>query len=287
MTRREAEQIVERFASKRVLVVGDLMVDEYIGGSVSRVSPEAPVLVLNAQSHVFMPGGAANVVAQIRALGAEAVLAGVVGRDVVGERLIEELRSLGADTSAVVVAADRPTTQKTRIVAGAQQVVRVDREVRAPLPPDVADALAGRAAEPASATFYAGADVAQFNKHEADLALGTTRSFEDGDETFHAAGTRLCALLAVRRLLITRGAQGLTLFDENGGHTDIPARRVDVFDGTGAGDSTISGLTLALAAGASPVQAAAIGNAAGGAVVRKVGVATAAPGEILALFDIA
>ena len=328
MTRREAEQIVERFASKRVLVVGDLMVDEYIGGSVSRVSPEAPVLVLNAQSHVFMPGGAANVVAQIRALGAEAVLAGVVGRDVVGERLIEELHNLGADTSAVVVTADRPTTQKTRIVAGAQQVVRVDREVRAPLPPDVADALASRAAElltvcdallfsdydkgvlgralvriliekarpralpvtanpkPASATFYAGADVAQFNKHEADLALGTTRSFEDGDETFHAAGTRLCALLAVRRLLITRGAQGLTLFDENGGHTDIAARRVDVFDGTGAGDSTISGLTLALAAGGSPVQAAAIGNAAGGAVVRKVGVATAAPGEVLALFDI-
>jgi len=329
MTRSEAEQIVERFASKRVLVVGDLMVDEYIGGSVSRVSPEAPVLVLNAESHAFMPGGAANVVAQIRALGAEAVVAGVVGRDAVGERLIEELQGLGADTSAVITSDDRPTTQKTRIVAGTQQVVRVDREVRAPLPPDVAQSLIERAIQllsvcdallfsdydkgvlgralvraliesararslpvtanpkPPSATFYEGADVAQFNKGEADTALGTTHGFESAeDDTFHASGTRLRALLGVRQLLVTRSAQGLTLFGEDGNHADIAPHRVDVFDGTGAGDSTISGLTLALAAGATPLQAAAIGNAAGGAVVRKVGVATAAPAEILALFDL-
>lgn len=328
MTRSEAEQIVARFASKRVLVVGDLMVDEYISGHASRVSPEAPVLVLNAEAHVFLPGGAANVVAQVRALGAEAVVAGVVGRDAAGERLMDELRALGADTSAVISSDDRPTTQKTRIMAGAQQMVRVDREVRAPLPASVAQSLAGRAAEllsvcdallfsdydkgvlgrvlvrtlveeagargipvtanpkPASATFYAGADMAQFNKSEADLALGTTHGFEGSDETFHAAGTRLRALLDVCFLLVTRGAQGLTLFDAKGGHVDIAPHHVEVFDGTGAGDSTISGLTLALAAGAAPVQAAAIGNAAGGAVVRKVGVATAAPGEILALFDL-
>ncbi len=328
MTRSEAEQIVERFAAKRVLVVGDLMVDEYIGGSVSRVSPEAPVLVLNAESHAFMPGGAANVVAQIRALGAEAVVAGVVGRDAVGERLIEELQNLGADTSALVASDDRPTTQKTRIVAGTQQLVRVDREVRAPLPPGVAGTLIERATQllsvcdallfsdydkgvlgrplvralieaarargipvtanpkPASARNYEGADVAQFNRVEADAALGTTHGFEGaGDETFHAAGTRLRALLGVRFLLVTRGAQGLTLFDPDGGHADLAPHRVEVFDGTGAGDSTISGLTLALAAGASPIQAAALGNATGGAVVRKVGVATAAPAEVLALFD--
>jgi len=233
---------------------------------------------------------------------------------------------LGADASAVLTSDDRPTTQKTRIVAGTQQVVRVDREVRAPLPSGVAGTLIERATQllsvcdallfsdydkgvlgrplvralieaargipvtanpkPASARNYEGADVAQFNRVEADAALGTTHGFEGAaNETFHAAGTRLRALLGVRFLLVTRGAQGLTLFDPHGGHADLAPHRVEVFDGTGAGDSTISGLTLALASGASPVQAAAVGNATGGAVVRKVGVATAAPAEVLALFD--
>jgi D-beta-D-heptose 7-phosphate kinase/D-beta-D-heptose 1-phosphate adenosyltransferase len=330
MTRAQTEALVCRFASRRVLVVGDLMVDEYIHGRVSRLSPEAPVPILDADVHAFVPGGAANVVSQIRALGAEAVVAGVAGRDVAGERLIAELNALEADTSAVITSQDRPTTQKTRIVAGGQQIVRVDHEKRAPLPAEIAGVLADRAREllpvcdavlfsdydkgvlgratvralieaardlpvtanpkPASARFYAGADIVQFNRVEADQALGAdVRSFEDeGEEGFHQAGARLCALLGVRGLLVTRGALGLTLFrapnEENGRYTDVAAHRVEVFDGTGAGDSTISGLTLALAAGADLDAAAAIGNAVGGAVVRKAGVATAAPDEVLALF---
>ena len=326
MHKEQAQTILERFAHKRVLVVGDLMVDEYVWGNVSRVSPEAPVLVVDADSHTFVPGGAANVVHNLKVLGAEALVAGVVGRDAVGERLLDELRLLGADTSAVVMTDDRPTTQKTRIVAGSQQIVRVDRERRGALPPDIAQQLAGRASEllsvcdallfsdydkgvlaeptvrvlmeaarrseavvtanpkPPSSRFYRDADLVQLNKAEAEQASGAhlTRTPEDA---FHAAGTRLRATLDVRNLLVTRSAQGMTIFKASGDFVDIQPHRVEVYDGTGAGDTTVSALTLALACGASIEEAATLGNAAGGAVVRKVGVATATTHEIASMFE--
>ena len=137
--------------------------------------------------------------------------------------------------------------------------------------------------KPASARFYADVEVAQFNRSEADEA-SRSHAFDADDLTFHEAGKQLRAALGIRNLLVTRGAQGLTLFDAQGGYTDTPAHRVEVFDGTGAGDSTIAGLTLALAAGATLADAVEIGNAAGGAVVRKVGVVTATRDEIAALF---
>lgn len=283
-------------------------------------------MIVDAESHTFVPGGAANVVHNLRVLGAEVVVAGVIGRDAVGERLLDELRLLGADTSAVVFSDDRPTTQKTRIIAGAQQVVRVDREKRTPLPAEVAakllditgelitvcdallysdydkgvltettvHALTERARKsgavitanpkPPSAAFYRGVDVAQLNKTEAEQASGA-HLMRVPDDAFHAVGTEFRKRLDVRHLLITRSAQGLTLFFEDGNWADLPAHLVEVFDGVGAGDTTIAALTLALTAGADVVEAAAIGNAAGGAVVRKVGVATAAPAEIAAMFD--
>ena len=329
MTAQQAEQILARVAGKRILVIGDLMVDEYIWGHVSRVSPEAPVMVVEAESHTFVPGGAANVVHNLRVLGAEVVVAGVVGRDVVGERLLDEMRSLGADTSGVVVAEDRPTTQKTRVIAhsqsGSQQVVRVDREKRAPLPDPAAVKLIGVSRDlmtvsdallfsdydkgvlaeptvqtltevarhrgvvvtanpkPSSAAFYRGASVIQLKKMEAEHASGV-HLVRVPEDTFHEVGMRLRQRLGVDNLLITRSAQGLTVFTEDGGFTDIAPHLVEVFDGTGAGDSTISALTLALAAGTGVVDAAAIGNAAGGAVVRKIGVATARADEIAAMF---
>lgn len=326
LTRSEADAILTRFSGLRVLVVGDLMADEYVRGSASRVSPEAPVLVLDALEESFVPGGAANVAAQLLTLGARVMVAGAVGADTVGDKLCESLGRMGADVSAVVRASDRPTTQKTRIVAGTQQIVRVDREKRGPLPADVARKLAyvseqalsesdallfsdydkgvlaqttvkhlAEAArqkgvvatanpKPASVRFYAGIDIAQLNRVEADAASRSHNFDSSDDATFHQAGTKLRAALAVRNLLVTRGAQGLTLFDESGNYTDMPAHRVEVFDGTGAGDSTIAGYTLALAAKAPLADAIAIGNASGGAVVRKAGVVTATREEIAALF---
>ena len=321
-----------RFTGKRALVIGDLMVDEYIRGNVSRVSPEAPVPVLDIVAESFVPGGAANVAKQLIDLGAEVMVAGVVGADAAGERLKENLGIIGADVSAVIVAYDRPTTQKTRIVAGAQQIVRVDREKRDPLPDftatrliqcatkllprcdvilfsDYLKGVLGRETvraliaagqekgiiitanpKPASAKFYEGIDVAQFNRSEADqtaqaYALPGNDPFESPDAgAFHEAGTRLRTALSVKNLLVTRGGEGVTVFHEGDLYTDMPAHRVEVFDGTGAGDSTIAALTLALASSASITDAIALGNASGGAVVRKAGVVTATREEIASLF---
>jgi rfaE bifunctional protein kinase chain/domain len=332
MTREQVQQILSRFDGLRVLVVGDLMIDEYVWGHASRISPEAPVLVLDAAHETFVPGGAANVAKQLVDLGASVMVAGAVGEDVAAERLKADLGRMGADTAAVVTTADRPTTQKTRIVAGAQQLVRVDREKRSPLPDEAAARLLRQATvalescdallfsdydkgvltretvrsliaaarekgivvtanpKPASARSYADINVAQLNRTEADqaaraYALPGTDPFESPDaETFHDAGKRLRAALGVENLLVTRSGDGLTVFHSDDGYTDVPAHRVDVYDGTGAGDSTIAGLTLALAAGTSLSDAVAIGNAAGGAVVRKVGVVTATREEIAALF---
>lgn len=128
-----AQQILDGFADKRVLVVGDVMLDEYVWGKVSRISPEAPVMVVDADRETYVPGGAANVVNNLCALGAAASIVGIIGEDGAGARLVEKLREEGANTDGLVSSASRPTTRKTRIIAHAQQVVRVDHERRDPV----------------------------------------------------------------------------------------------------------------------------------------------------------
>lgn len=325
ITRSRAEEILSQFAGLKVLVVGDLMLDEHIRGVATRVSPEAPVLVVESREETFVPGGAANVANQLLAFGAKVFVAGVVGKDTAGDRLLENLGTMGADTTTVIRADDRPTTQKTRIVAGNQQIVRVDREKRGALPTKTSQKLIASAKailpecdavlfsdydkgvltretihslsemakthhivvtanpKPPTIRHYAGIDVAQLNRSEADQA-SHSHKFESPDEiTFHEAGKRLRQTLEVQNLLVTRGGDGLTIFTHDGNYTDIPAHRVEFYDGTGAGDSTIAGLTMALAAKATLVEAVEIGNAAGGAVIRKFGVVTANREEILSL----
>ena len=327
LTKPQAESLLSRFAGKRVLVIGDLMADEYVWGHAGRISPEAPVLVLDAARETFVPGGAANTANQLITLGATVFVAGAVGKDAAGERLVDAMQTAGANVSAIVQTTDRPTTQKTRIVAGAQQLVRIDREKRGPLPSGMANKLLAQASEllahcdallfsdyikgvisrdlvqkllpvarqhnvvvtanpkPASAKYYSGIDLAQFNRVEADETARTHDFDSSDDKTFHSAGTKLRATLGLKNMIVTRSADGLTVFKEAGDWNDVPPHRVEVFDGTGAGDSTIAGTTLALASGASVLEAVAIGNAAGGAVVRKVGVVTATRDEIAALFS--
>ena len=321
--------ILENFPGRRVLVIGDLMADEHIWGHVNRISPEAPVPIVEVERETFVPGGAANTAAQLVAFEAQVFVAGVVGDDAAGGKLREALHALGADTEAVVTATDRPTTRKTRVTAGsyqgAQQIVRVDREKRAPLTAETEDALVAACQailergcdallfsdylkgvltetlvarlsaiarvqgivvtanpKPASVAFYKDADLVQLNRKEADEASRSTL-FESLDDTlFHDAGARLREVLEVRNLLVTRGARGLTLF-ESERYVDVGAVPVEVFDGTGAGDSTIAGITMGLAAGGTVEQAVRLGNASGGAVVRHVGVVTATRPEVAAL----
>ncbi len=130
MNTQRAQEILNNFDGRKVLVVGDVMLDEYVWGRVSRISPEAPVMVVDAERHTFVPGGAANVVNNLCALGAKAAIAGVVGEDSAGVTLREKLEEEGADVSALIATGDRPTTLKTRIIAHSQQVVRVDHEKR-------------------------------------------------------------------------------------------------------------------------------------------------------------
>jgi len=142
LTPERLNEILMAFPGRRVLVVGDVMVDEYIWGTVSRISPEAPVMVVDAQRHTFVPGGAANVVNNIQALGASAKIIGVIGEDEAGQRLAGELGRRGVDVSDLVLDPSRPTTVKTRIIAHGQQVLRVDRERRHPISSDIARRVA-------------------------------------------------------------------------------------------------------------------------------------------------
>ncbi len=329
MNTQRAQEILDQFQDKKVLVVGDVMLDEYVWGKVSRVSPEAPVMVVDADSHTFVPGGAANVVNNVCALGAKALIAGLVGEDGAATTLKEKLVEEGADIAGLISVSERPTTLKTRVIAhtqqGAQQVLRVDHERREGVGAEIqarvmaflsetvphCDALLlsdyqkgllvrdlvrsvadlGRAQgkvitgnlKPKGIASHCRLTMITLNVFEASEASGLLLGDGGDDEgTLQAAGRMLLRKSGADNVLITRGAHGLTLFSADGAVFHLPAHPVEVFDGTGAGDTTITTLTLALAAGATPEEAVTLANAAGAVVVRKLGVATATRAEILA-----
>jgi len=308
-----------RFERARVLVVGDLMLDEYIWGAVSRISPEAPVPVVQVRSESVRLGGAANVAANVRALGAQVSLVGVVGNDVAGERLVHELERIGIKGDTVLVDRGRATTIKTRVVAGSQHVVRFDREAVADLPASGVRALSGRlrdllpeadaliisdygkgvitgplvrallplarrhrvrvVVDPKLALFrfYRRVAVITPNTHEA--AAAAARPIRSEDELV-AVGKMLRARLDADNLLMTRGEQGMSLFERDGSVTHIPAVAKEVYDVTGAGDTVVATVALGLAARLPVRQVAMLANQAAGVVVGKVGTATVSREEL-------
>ncbi len=308
------------FQGKRVVVIGDLMLDEHIWGTVGRISPEAPVMVVDVDETDYRPGGAANVAANLRALGAEVALLGVVGDDEGGMVLQDRLDQVGIDTAGLVVDPDRPTTRKTRIWASHRhQVVRVDRESRQRIPAKVTRTLIDRihhAASDIDAVLLSDYDKGVITRDVARTAIKLAatagkvsvsnpkpRSVEcysrvgvvtlnqseasaasrvDISDTgdVERAGLYLLDLIRASGLVITRGAHGLSVFDGAGGIWHIPAIESEVYDVAGAGDTVVSALTLALASGLRLADAGLIANCAGGAVVRKVGVATTSVEEI-------
>lgn len=307
------EEILTQFPQRRVLVLGDIMVDEYIWGAVSRISPEAPVPVVEVENENIRLGGAANVVANIRALRGQADLVGVAGGDSMAERLLHEIEQIGVKLDGVVVDRSRKTTIKTRVVAGSQHVVRFDRESTEELDDglrgrmqglvqdrlDHVDALVisdygkgvinarllevvvplARArgvvtvVDPKINHFdlYRQVSVLTPNHREAMAAWGRPIR---GEAEVAAAGRHLLDRLKVQAVLVTRGERGMSLFEGNGHVSQIPAVAKEVFDVTGAGDTVVGAMALALASRATMVEAAQVANHAAGVVVGKRGTAT-------------
>lgn len=303
-----------RFPDRPILVVGDLMLDEFIWGQVSRISPEAPVPVVEVRRRTHAVGGAANAAANAAALGGRVTLAGVVGDDAEGRRVAELLRGQGIDTAGLVTDATRPTTTKTRVVAHSQQMVRIDHEQPGPIGEPVAAALltaaqgalarvracvvsdygkgvltpavvgqliadARRAGVPVIVdpkgtdyTKYAGATVVKPNQMEAGKVLN--RDLRT-DAEVDLAGADLRAILgADSAVLITRGPQGMSLFEPGKEIVHVPTQAREVFDVTGAGDTVAGAMAMTLAAGGSLEEACRLASLAAAVVVAKLGTAT-------------
>ena len=319
------ESVVRQFAGKRLLVVGDMVADQYIVGRPTRISREAPVLIL-AHSHQFtVPGGAMNPGANARSLGAEVYLAGVIGDDVAGRDLRSVLLEQGIYVDGLISEPGRPTSTKTRILAGGtqlvqQQIVRVDRIDDSELDPEsvrritryvhetirsvdaliVSDYENGvinqaiiEACLPVarelgkSITVDSHGDLIRFqnvtaltpNQPEAEATLGMRITDQ---ASLELAGQRLLAETSAQGVLITRGSEGMSLFEHGREPLHLaPSNLTEVYDPTGAGDTVAATFTLALVAGASMSQAAVLANMAAGLVVRRLGCATNTPEELI------
>jgi D-beta-D-heptose 7-phosphate kinase/D-beta-D-heptose 1-phosphate adenosyltransferase len=306
--------ILHKFRGSPVLVVGDLMLDEFVWGQVSRISPEAPVPVVEVRKRTFVAGGAANTAANIASLGGRPVIAGIVGDDTSGDRVGELLTKSGVALDGVVRDGERPTTTKTRIVAHSQQLVRIDHESHAAIHTDRIDELLARiddalphvracvisdygkgvitaavaqavivrcqahaipsVIDPKGTDYrkYSGATLVKPNLGEAAKALN--REITDA-AMLQQAGRDLIELLGGRTsLLITQGAQGMSLFERLRPMLHVPAAAREVYDVTGAGDTVAGVIALALAAGGNLEAGCRLASAAAAIVVGKAGTAT-------------
>jgi D-beta-D-heptose 7-phosphate kinase/D-beta-D-heptose 1-phosphate adenosyltransferase len=315
---KRAEALIEKFKKVRILVIGDLIMDHFIWGKVRRISPEAPVPVVEVTSESIVLGGSANVVNNIHSLGGRAAITGVIGNDNDGRRLVDMLKAKGIESEGIIKDARRPTTIKTRIIAHSQQMVRFDREKKDRIEPDTTakvlsyikkavktadlvvisdyakglisqqlveetNAACQKLGKPVAVDpkvehfdYYKGVTIVTPNNLEASQASGVDIL---DDETLHRAGEVLFNRLGCQALLITRGENGMSLF-ETASETHIPTVAKEVFDVSGAGDTVIGTLALALASGASFREAAVLANFAAGVVVGKVGTATLSPEEL-------
>jgi rfaE bifunctional protein kinase chain/domain len=319
--------LIESFAGKRVLVIGDMVADEYVIGNPTRISREAPVLILELNEERTVPGGAANVAVNARSLDAEVFLAGVVGDDLPGQRLRQAIADLGMHQEGVATHPARPTSTKRRILAGSSQlvrqhIVRIDRVDRSDLDDGCMDGIidyigsilprvdavvlsdyengvisprilesclpAARELEKVivadshgSLFRFQGVTAITPNQPEAEATLGVTITTPaELDE----AGERLLAGSHAKSILVTRGAEGMSLFEAGKPPVHLPVYRLDhaseIVDTNGAGDTVAATYTLALTAGASFTEAAYLANAAAALVVRRLGTASNTPQEL-------
>jgi rfaE bifunctional protein kinase chain/domain len=320
----QLHDIVNRMSGKRIAVLGDYMLDRYIWGSVSRISPEAPVPVVEVQRESTVPGGAGNVVRNLAAIGVVPLVCGVIGRDEAGANLSQHLTEMGGQLEPLLQAQDCSTTMKIRVIGNRQQVVRVDydhgMQLSEKLHQDLVDATltAFRGADavvfsdyskgtmtaslcrnllsearqmhlpvcvdpkPYSISHYHGATLISPNETEANSATGIHIT---DDASAVTAARKLQADGDLDAAVITRGGKGMCLCEAEGPAHLIPAVNTEVFDVTGAGDTSIAVLCAAIASGASFLQATIIANTAGGEVVRHIGCATVTPERLHQALD--
>ena len=314
------QRLAQGFGRQRVLVVGDLMLDAYIWGKVKRVSPEAPVPVVQLSRRSEIPGGAGNVALNLAALGLNVVVVGLIGDDEAGQRICRLVEAAGIQCRPVVASDGRPTIVKTRVVVGHQQLLRIDEEVAAPgfeidqdrlleaiqfvlsdelaavvisdydkvaMTPRICRTLITEAqsrlpilVDPKGRDFqkYGGATVMTPNRHEFEQVAGVS----DLDEpSFREAGKQMRDELGLDFLAVTRGAIGVSVFDDDG-YRIIPAVPRPVFDVSGAGDTLIATLTAGLIFRLGRDDAVRLANLAAGIVVGKVGTASVGIDELLA-----
>jgi len=319
-----ARALLKAMRARRVLVLGDVMLDEFVWGKVARISPEAPVPVVEVENQSFHLGGAGNVAANVRSLGGAAVLAGVIGEDAAGERVRSALAAAGVEPMLLASPDGRPTTVKTRIVAHHQQVVRADRERSDEIARDLATALCEGVrrilrschavvvsdyqkgvvtadlmrrllplarrhrlpvlVDPKVRHFARYRRVSLVTPNQLEAEQATDQTIRTADDLL-AAGRRLLSMLGCRAVLITRGEHGMSLFERGRRAVHIPTAAREVYDVTGAGDTVIATLALALSAGAGFAEAAVLANHAAGVVVGKLGTAQATPEELLAAVE--
>jgi D-glycero-beta-D-manno-heptose-7-phosphate kinase len=328
IVRSRLQSLISDFRGKRVLVIGDMVADEYLIGRPTRIAREAPVLILELSEERTIPGGAANVAVNARTLGAEVFLAGVVGNDLPGQRLRRAISDLQMYQEGLVTDAHRPTSTKTRILAGSpqivqQHIVRIDRvdtsEVGQPgrgqiidyvqhllptidaivlsdyengvISPEIIESCIPRARHldkvlvvdsHGSLFRFQGVTALTPNQPEAELTLGMTITSQ---AELEKAGQRLLDGSHAKSVLITRGGEGMSLFEIDRPPLHLPVHRLDhgseIVDTNGAGDTVAATFTLALTTGASFAESAYLANAAAALVVRRLGCASNTPEELM------
>lgn len=309
--RRRLLDLLGAFKKAKILVIGDFILDQFIWGKVDRISPEAPVPVVNVQSESFMLGGSLNVANNIHSLGGSVYPCGVVGRDLAGRMLLKTIRKQGIETGGIVYAPDRPTALKTRIIAHSQQLVRFDREKTTDISAELSQKILKFVQQQMAGVQVViledyGKGVIQpelirqvvrlAKKHKKPVLvdpkeknfsyyLGVTTVTPNRKEAYAAcgAGSSEWPLEKVGRtllkkwkcesVLITLGEEGMVLFEKNAPATKIPTAAREVYDVSGAGDTVIGTFALALASGAKMREAAMLSNFAAGVVVAKLGTA--------------
>ena len=322
--KRELVDIIEQLKGQRVLVLGDMVADIYLDGRISRISREAPVLVLEQAAEKIVAGGAANVVNNAATLGGRVFAAGLVGLDSGAKGLKRILEGNGANTEGLFCDEKRPTISKTRIIAGgratvSQQIVRIDKESKEPMAPAfeaellqyiknllpkmggvvLSDYGSGTITEKIKTAIFSYCrahaiptivdsryDIHRFcgvdyvKQNDAELAAAVGRELRTEDDLYDA-GQELLKELDAKGVLITRGEKGMVLFEADGAIHDIPVSdKSEVYDVSGAGDTCVATVILALAAGVAPAQAAELSNIASGIAVRKLGTATVSAEEL-------